>query len=341
MISQIALAHVDEAWTEVSGPSIMSKTFIYEFDLLPLKGQATGEKKYWSGDYWAFKRGSINSRWNDPSEEGFDLISPTRQEAANMSIENLAMLSATEKYDLFTGRYHYPLKAEVAKKADRGAQSWEGICHGWSPAAMNHNEPTPKNMTNPDGIVIPFGSSDIKALLSYYYAFEFKVANTHQMGRRCSKRGIFNFSKDCKQDLNAGAFHVVIGNKIGLEGMGFVADLDRFKEVWNHPVHGFSSKVVKVMGEDTNSAPGTVKVIRVKTTVIYTDEAPSTWEPVIGTAGQLLLTKEFEYDLDIDAAGKIIGGAWKSKNRPDFLWTKEKALIWVGQFDRLNELLND
>lgn len=267
--------------------------------------------------------------------------SPTREEASKMSIESLSHLSATEKYDLFTGRYDYPLKKEVETKADSSAARWEGICHGWSPAALNHNEPTPKTMTNPDGIVIPFGSSDIKALLSYYYAFQFKVADIHQMGRRCSRRLMPRGSRDCKQDLNAGAFHIVVANLIGIEGIGFIADMDRFQQVWNHPVHAYSSEVEKIKKVQRNSADGTEKVLHIKTTITYTDEAGSTWEPLIGTQGQKLLTKEFEYDLDINANGQIIGGEWTSIIRPDFIWTTEKALIWVGQFDRLNELLND
>ncbi|HXH75476.1 MAG TPA: hypothetical protein VNJ08_10955 [Bacteriovoracaceae bacterium] len=344
LISQGTYAYVnklDEEWTSVSAPDIMSTTLIHQFDLLPLSGNAQKGQNFWSGDYWAFRNGSINYRWNDPSKEGFNLNSPSREEAANMSLDQLARLSPSEKYDLFTGRYHYPLKAFVDEKGDPGAESWEGICHGWAPSSLNHSEPTPKNMVNPDGIVIPFGSSDIKALLSYYYAFEFKVADTHQMGRRCERGGFWGWSNDCKQDLNAGAFHIVLANKIGIEGTGFMADLDRYKEVWNHPVYAYETVVTGTRKAKRDSAPGTVSVVLVETSVHYVDEAPSTWDTVIGTEGQRVLTKEFEYDLDIDANGKIIGGEWHSRQRPDFLWTYEKALIWVGQFDRLNELLND
>ena len=85
---------------------------------------------------------------------------------------------------------------------------------------------------NPDGIRIPFGSSDIKALVSYYYANGF-ISNTHQMGRRCYEDG--NRS-DCEEDLNAGAFHIVLVNKIALRNEGIIIDLKRGLEVWNHPI---------------------------------------------------------------------------------------------------------
>lgn len=342
MISQVSHASIDQAWSGVSYPGIMGQSFETSFGRLPLSGHAKGEKKYWSGGYWPYQKGSINIRWNSSAQEGFNLVSPSKEQAMKMSYEELASLSPSEKYDLFTGKYNYPMKARVEEEGDPYADEWEGICHGWAPASMNHNEPTPKVMTNPDGIQIPFGSSDIKALLSYYYAQEFKVANTHQMGRRCSDHGIIILSKHCKEDLNAGAFHIVLTNKIGRMGEAFLADLDRLREVWNHPVVAYETEIIKDnMKPKMNSARGTKKVVRVNTTVSYIDEAPNTWSPVLGTSGQIVETKEFLYDLDLSAYGTIIGGDWKSRERPDFLWSKEKALIWVGGFERLNELLND
>jgi len=341
-LNQEAKADLKGAWGGTSFPSTMVPRYNDKLDKLPLSGHAAGEKKFWSGDYWAFYKGSINQRWNAPGTPGFNLKSPTREEASKMSIEELSELAPTEKYDLFTGRYDYPLKKEVAEKADPYAAEWEGICHGWAPAALNHNEPTAKVLVNPDGIAIPFGSSDIKALLSYYYAYEFKVSNTHQMGRRCSQNGIFIFSKNCKQDLNAGSFHIVLANKIGLQKEGFLADLDRYKEVWNHPVISYESEIISERrGGGWGAARGTKKIVRVETTLNYIDESVNDWQVLLGTDEQKVEQKIFSYDLEIGAYGNIIGGVWKTQDRPDFLWTKEKAVIWVGQFDRLNELLND
>lgn len=85
-----------------------------------------------------------------------------------MTSTDIARLSPAEKFDFLNGPYYYPLKAEVEKLAAYDAESWEGICHGRAPASMNHNEPRPKILRNPDGIKIYFGSADIKAILSYY-----------------------------------------------------------------------------------------------------------------------------------------------------------------------------
>ncbi|MCM2348764.1 MAG: hypothetical protein NDI69_02005 [Bacteriovoracaceae bacterium] len=332
----------DERWEMNSDPEIMSYFFTREFDQLPLKGTVSDKNKYWSGDYWALNKGNINYRWNARRKVGFNLNSPSKQKAMAMSIPQLAELSPSEKYDLFTGRYDYPLREEVSRiAADRSAEIWEGICHGWAPATMNHKEPTPKLMVNPDGIEIPFGSSDIKALLSYYYAYGFEVPDTFQMGRRCfSNSSWFNRDKNCQQDMNAGAFHIVLANRLGIDGKGFIADLNRYKQVWNHPISSYQSVITGTQGPLRRSAPGTVKVINLKTTITYVDERGHDWRPVIGTAKQYFKQMTYYYGLDIDRSGTIIGGEWTSSARPDFLWLKHKPRKFEGVLHRLQELVD-
>ena len=323
---------IDEAWDSVSDPEIMSYFFIKDFNSLPLSGTVTPSEKYWSGDYWALKKGNINYRWYARNKVGFNLNSPDMDRARKMSIPELAELSPSEKYDLFTGRYDYPLRNEVNRIADPGAEIWEGICHGWSPATMNHNEPKSKLLRNPDGIEIPFGSSDIKALISYYYAYGFQALDTHQMGRRCFKEGKEALKdRDCNDDLNAGAFHVVLANRVGKDGKGFIADLQRFKEVWNHPVTSYKSII-------TGRTSAGVKV---KTTITYVDENGHDWQPVKATPKQQFKTTDYEYLIELDQTGKITGGEWISKNRPDFLWLVSRPREFSGTLSRLEELLDD
>ncbi len=346
-----SLAHavlIDEPWRNISDPAIMNPAFLKNFYTLPLEARATGENKFWSGDYWALEKGNINLRWNSNRQRGFKLDSPTRDQALRMSSKDISQLAPTEKLDILMGRYDYPTVQKVYTIANKRADEWEGICHGWAPASINHNEPTPKDFVNADGIKVPFGSSDIKALVSFYYAHGFEALNTHQMGSRCFKEDsdIFRSRRDrqdnCEQDLNAGAFHIVLANRIGLEGKAFVADLDRKDEVWNHPVWFYSSQVEKDnMKPDRRSAPGTAKVIRMRTTINYTNETYNYWEPVIGTPDQIVDKKKYEYELDLSATGEILGGKWKSAERPDFLWIKDRPVQFEGLFTRLPELLND
>jgi hypothetical protein len=340
-VSFASAMKLDEAWEQFSAPEIMSYFFIHEFNALPLSGKVSPSKKLWSGDYWALNKGNINYRWYAKKKIGFNLISPSRDRARTMTIPELAELSPSEKYDLFTGRYDYPLKQEVNRISDPQADTWEGICHGWSPASMNHNEPKPKLLRNSDGIEIPFGSSDIKALISYYYAYSYRATDTHQMGRRCF-RGSPNYEeKDCVNDLNAGAFHLVLANRMGLDGKTFIGDLERFQQVWNHPFTSYQSQITGQSGAKNYSAFGTAKVIQVRTTLNYVDENGHDWQPVIDTPKQEYKSITYDYELDIDSSGKIIGGEWRSKLRPDFLWLVSRPRQFEGSLSRLGELLDD
>lgn len=313
------------------------------FYLLPQKGDVRNGEKFWSGDYWALNKGNINVRWNSVTQEGWDYQSPTRDELLFMTPEQIAELSPAEKFDLYLGRYDYPLKQEVYSYSNRYAQDWEGICNGWAPASMNHNEPTPKTVTNPDGIIIPFGSSDIKALLSYYYAFIHKIENTQQMGRRCPRgNGWFNWNGDCKNDLNAGSFHIVMTNKVGRRNESFLVDIERYKEVWNHPIVGYVSRVEGEMPVERNAPAGTAKTLKVRTKVSYVNESEkNSWNPVRNTADQALIVRDYSYLIHLDIKNDIIGGEWLSQDRPDFLWTMGPTQQFNGLIDGLKTLLND
>src|SRR5690606_22761883 len=100
---------------------------------------------------------------------------------------------------------------------------WHGICNGWTAAALHHAEPAQVMLVNPDGIRVPFGSSDVKALLSFYYAV-IESSSDGQIGARCSV-GV-QVSKACK-DVNPGAFHIALANELGLHHRGFAIEIDR------------------------------------------------------------------------------------------------------------------
>ena len=335
----MAFAGINTPWKDFSNPNIMSTSFERNFDKLPLHGAPSDTQKLWANDYWPRRRGSINYRWNSIRPTGFKLESPSKVDALSMGPAEIAALAPTEKLDLLNGNYDYPLVKEVESVASPVAPLWHGICNGWSPAAINHNEPLPKSLVNPDGIVVPFGSSDIKALLSYYYAYKHDVDSTHQMGKRCN----FSFGPNCDDDLNAGAFHIVLTNKVGLLGTSFIADVERGRQVWNHAVNEYTTTVVNShLSPASDSAPGTVKRVQVKTVMSFILEIKkNNWEPVLGTDDHVNDVRNYEYFLELDSSGRIIGGEWISKARPDFLWEMEKATSFQGSFARLSELLND
>lgn len=326
-------------WGNSSNPDIMSKSFERNFEKLPLQASSANSHKLWASDYWPRNRGGINYRWNSPKPIGFDLVSPSKAQVLAMSQEELATLAASEKFDLLNGDYSYTLKREVNAGASPRAPLWNGICNGWAPASINHNEPTPKTLVNADGVKIPFGSSDIKAILSYYYAFKNNDVNTRQMGRRCN----FNIGPNCSDDLNAGAFHIVLTNKVGIQNSSFVMDVVPGRPVWNHAPHEYITNIVNPnLAPNSSSAKGTVKRVHLTTVVTYIMEIKANnWNPVHGTDQVVNDTRNYEYTLDVDANGNIIGGEWISAARPDFMWTMDKVTTFKGSFARLSDLLND
>ena len=324
-------------WERSSRPEIMLTDYQKKFIKLPLKGSAREEKHYWSSDYWALNKGGINFRWNSPVPQGFNLISPGKAEAQSMSETELGWLSPAEKFDLLKGDYKYSLKKEVLKRASPTRKDWEGICHGWAAAALNHSEPRPRVLANPDGLMIPFGSSDIKALLSYFYAYHYSPSSTHQTGRRC------NGTQYCQDDLNAGAFHLILSNRLGLKRESFILDIENGREVWNQVAYTYQSKVIKKnLSPSPSSAPGTFKVHRLRTQLkVVFNIVTNSWDPVIGTPLQTYKELEYEYDLDLNRAGEVIGGDWVSTERPDFLWYVSKAQGFTPMFKKLERLLMD
>ena len=327
-----------ERWSPISDPLIMNNRFETRLFMLPLAQLIKRPQYFWSGDYWPLNRGNIHYRWN--AKRGFNQSSPSKKQLKEMIQEDIAQLSPAEKFDLLNGRYDYPLRNEVIGISDVRASDWEGICHGWAPASINHKEPNPKVIKNPDGVPIPFGSSDIKAILSYYYAYSYQVPNTHQVGRRCEERNSGN-DPNCQQDLNAGAFHIVLANKVGIDQEGLIADMDRYDEVWNHPILGYDSRILKEERPSASAAEGTTRVARIETIVTFASESKNSWNAQNGTSGHVLKHVSFQYVLEMNVYGEIIGGMWRSNERPDFLWIKEKSILFNQKFHRLKELLND
>lgn len=327
-----------DRWSPGSDPRIMNVKE-YNFSKLPLNADLSNSEKLWANDYWPHRKGLINKRWNSEDQKGFNTVSPTKEIAFKMSSEEIAQLAPSEKLDLLNGNYDYPLKKEVASRAKDKNPLWWGICNGWAPASIVHNEPTPKTLTNPDGLSIPFGSSDIKALVSYYYAYHHKVPTTHQMGRRC----MTGIGPGCSNDFNAGAFHLVLTNKVGLEGTSFIADIERGRQVWNHSIIKYESNIINAnLPPKTGSARGTIKRVHMNTIMTVVMEIKNnSWYTTNGTEDHINAIRNYQYFLELDAQNNIVGGEWISHARPDFIWTMARAESFNGQYARIGEMLND
>lgn len=273
-----------------------------------------------------------------------------------MSMSEKEKLSPAELYDISNDDFNYTLTRSTLRKYSARDLWWEGICHGWAQAASHYPEPSPVIVTSKSGIRVPFGASDVKALLAMHEAYNYG-GKFGFVGVRCRASGKVEGegderdrnpnppspeiaeSPDCR-DVNAGAFHVVITNMLGVLGKGFVADIDRFGDVWNQPITGFSSSVASEEAVTPEQRSyGIERRVRINMKMEYGEElkfyTPAleaagnrnfvSKMPVTGTPSQKNLTKNYSYILELDAVGNIIGGEWISSTRPDFLWMYERA----------------
>lgn len=339
-VSYAEVVGIDEAWQGISAPEVVASGFTHRIDRIPYEGAINYNPIAWSGDYWASKLGGINYRWNSKTRTPFNYTSPSYKELRRYSRAKLEALSPAEKYDIYTGNYHYPLKAEVAKTVSPEAKDWEGICHGWAAASVHHAEPYAVDATNDQGITVPFGSSDIKALLSYYYAAKTDTDGTTYAGLRCNFGQWTGGRNECNQDLNAGAFHIIMGNLLGIKREGFIADLNRYDEVWNYPLVAYRTWATSgYQRASRTAARSAVWEIKMQTQVYYTAGTENDYWPVYDTDLQKFEVKDYSYTLEVDASGNIVGGEWISKERPDFIWKKPKVRNFEGTLSRLPELL--
>lgn len=334
----LPLSRVQEAWDPNNAPSRLEWNAERDFSKLPL--QARSAILPWSDTYWPTHRGGLAWRWAG-NGAGFDYTLLTKEQLASFRREQLADLSPAEKYDILMGRYDYPLVKAEWRRTNPQAESWEGLCHGWAPASINYREPEPITFTNSDGIKVPFGSSDVKALLILYHGEAFTPHPPRRfLGLRCeedlARSPGSGTSPECR-DTNAGSFHVLLAHYVGKLKVPLVADITRDAEVWNHPIYSYESRIINVTPPSQGAAPGTVREVWLRTKIDYVREGNPRWGTNLGTTYNLTGSDEYRYRVELDADDRIIGGEWGTSARPDFLWVQKRP-AFSGYYKRLGEL---
>lgn len=307
---------------------------------LPLKGDIGYVP--WRDDYWATNRGEINRRWDDSIA-----TMPSESEVKAMSNAELRNLSPAEKYDISRGDFGYTVTNAVFKKLEqtasrsggsfRNAPGWEGLCHGWANASLNFKaEPKAIEYKGKFEKPIPFGSSDTKALLTWFQG-EWGTGVTSGVAKHDVRRSIgktcplpvenpqFTTHRDCN-DISPDVFHVVLANRIGIDKKGFVSDTEFNEQVWNFPVYRYKSTIKGVsLPEKGKYLAEGVKAVRMQTTIAVAIEIHPSWTAT-GIANESFATKtiDYEYDLILDAKGRIVDGSWIANSaRPDTIWIYE------------------
>ena len=325
-------------------PARVDENYERHFDRLALIGAAT--KIPWTDSYWPKNKGGIAYRWLTNESHNYQEI--PYEDALNLSEEEVGRLSPAEKYDLFVGNREYALTFRIKGENRPTTPAWQGYCHGWTAASIAFEEPTPILVTNPDGLRIPFGSSDIKALLTYLQGeivtsnhwgketIPF-LQNTRSVGATC-------LSDDPNDpsciDTHPAAFHIIMANEIGRKGRAFGIDATTTREKWNHPVHTYRTTVLNRYAPSSDANADTVEVVLVETEVFYTTEIEPYWEATTGTANHADKSATYTYALELNRDGEIIDGEWVT------MWdgqpiTLSHWIAWLSEIDENNDGILD
>ena len=225
---------IKSAWDFANAPErmgILKSDLNFHFSDLPKKSSLS--KKPWSGGYWPNYLGGISYRWNYSRYSEKERVYYEIKKPSDYKDEDeINQLSPAEKFDLLVDNYRFDLTEKERKRTSVMKQlkgekipTWYGLCHAWAPATLLYENPNPISLKNSNGVEIAFGSSDIKALLTYY--LHEKSSTTHFVSRRCNvddialkeqlEKGTITYdeyadkmdSAEC-EGINAGAFHILL-----------------------------------------------------------------------------------------------------------------------------------
>lgn len=360
-----------DAWNYKNDPKkladFLDKELDYAMDALPLQGTAKTITP-WPDTYWPTYQDGTNARWKSPTElsplEKYDVaFNGWTADDAFMQLKPFNAKNCTAAWDK---EYYEKLgpaaKYQSANKGNAkardgvdsdgdgqvdecddndGVESWWGLCHAWVPAALNEKEPVHPVTLNG----VTFYPADIKALLQTIYDRSRSII----VGGRCNAKEVERDEtgrikdENCR-DTNAGAFHLILTNLLGIHGMPFAEDRTYDYEVWNQPVYDYNitlnqeidvtkaNELLGVTGDTYQYNPDAKRFWQVQVTVRYVTESHAEDHALIPTLQSYLRTDKYHYVVEGDADGKVIGGEWVPKggssnhgfwgasDQPDFLW---------------------
>ncbi len=360
-----------DEWDRANDPErfvrYLDEELIYNLSELPLEGEA--QKKAWPASYWPTYQDSTNARWLgqdtlSPMEkydlvyngwtppDGFLTLKPKSSGCSDLDFDPgyYAALGPAARW-MSENRGHWRTHDGLDNDSDgkidecsgnEGIDTWWGLCHAWTPAAILENEPL--YPVTVDGVT--FEISDLKALMITTYDYSRAMV----IGGRCKTDDVERdengriVNPDCR-DTNAGTFHVILTNFIGLMKMGFAEDRTYDSEVWNQPVDSYrveelrditESEAIELLIADPSSVTNypyndqAKLFVEVIVTVHYVTESHPMSRPIIDDHSQYLRKDRYHYVLELDGEGQIIGGEWINgrasssfgsfSQQPDFLW---------------------
>jgi len=358
-----------DQWNWTNDPNRFQVAFEYKYDTLKAFTDGRAAQIPWPSDYWATYQDSINVRYKDngtlsPAEKYDQAFNGWTPDGALNPVDlGAACKDGVVKLEDAHKQYYAKL-GKAAKwqhenkghgdamngvdddgdgKTDEcsgseydGIETWWGLCHAWTPAAIL--EPEPLKPVTVNGVT--FSVSDIKALLISVY----EGTSAYMLGGRCNEKELKRdaqgrLTQDECRDTNAGAFYVVITNMLGKDKRAFAEDRTAGYQVWNQPVLGYrivkeetvaEAKAVELLKQPgkpyatTFNSPNAVAWRYVKMDVDYISESSATEdEALTPTISYYTRTDHYELIVELDKDAKVVGGEWinySQDTHPDFLW---------------------
>lgn len=226
-----------------------------------------------------------------------------------------------KKYDEAFGQQYRASTWEYNNSMPYAGTEWAGHCNGLSAAGIMAREPVRE--VNYNGV--QFSVEDVKALLVEAWQGSGSI-----VGEKCDVGASYDsfgraLQRGCR-DLNPGAMHVAVTNYLGNFYKGLIMDFDGGIAVWNFPVYGFKVAYRKDMSPS--------EAMR----WITGSWGPYTFNTGVANVAYIQMelyvtghgTYTYEYMLELDSQGTIIGGEWQGQSKsshPDFMWRPESPQL--------------
>lgn len=318
-------------WKEYS--SLLAKKYSINFRELPTSGKIG--KSPWAGNNWAASQGGATFRWNGRNRSNYNYNQLVKMDAGQRS-NIIKTLSPTEKFDILGADPLWSMTVGERKRASTpGAiaslSQWSAI------AGLNLNSPNPVNITNKDGISVPFGESDVGALLALGIMGGEPLKRIYLAGVCNNKvKKLFNqyFRMDITRDqlkqllanlncnqMNAASFHVALTNLLGKRGEGLVIEFEDGRNNGNGRIVN-SYKITSQKDLTPPPAPGDVlprkKKLAITVSLDLVGDAKYSWNKT--GLGRAKISKSISYTLHINENGEIFGGSWAGGIFPKLFW---------------------
>jgi subtilisin-like proprotein convertase family protein len=353
-----------DGWTFSNNPNSFGIPLVTELADLPLEGRA--EVVPWTETYWPSMEDGFNARWQGPGTlsplekydmafngwtppPGFERLRPLTPESCRTGAWDRAYYEALGPAARHWSDNHGIGRARNGRDDDGdgrtdecddldGMEDWWGSCHAWTPASMLELEPL-EPVTHGG---VRFEVSDIKALLILLYEESRQIA----VGDRClldrpTRDAHGRIEDEACRNTNAGTFHLLVTNLLGLRGQAFGEDRVATRQVWNQPLAGYrvteqreisEAEATSALGRSGAEYPFNPRAERfaiVAAELDYVTESHPSVEPTTPVIDRYIRTDRYRYVLEMNAAGQILGGEWiegradtafAHADRPDYLW---------------------